>query len=351
MSWTAIENFNTYSDGNLATNNGGTGWAGAWTAVTGTGPQVQGTTVFEGAKAVSLSEADAVSERQLTTGVTSGIVHVAIRKSSVAAGSITFAFTLRSASGSANDQVRLLFDADAGISLVGNTTEVLSASPNANQWYEVDIEIDQANSRFRARLDGGTYSTYVADIGNNGFTSITHVVLAQSTSTTGTAFWDDIRSGEGSPSLSPSTSLSPSASASASASKSASASLSPSASESASASRSASRSASASASQSLSPSASESKSASKSASASMSASESASESMSASASLSPSASSSASASASASASGSRSASPSLSPSASLSQSASASASPSPAEYVNKYSTVGNTYTDKYSTTL
>lgn len=42
---------------------------------------------------------------------------------------------------------------------------------------------------------------------------------------------------------------------------------------------------------------------------------------------------------------------SLSPSASASPSESASISPSPAEYMNKYSIVGNTYTDKYTSTL
>lgn len=119
----------------------------------------------------------------------------------------------------------------------------------------------------------------------------------------------------GSPSLSPSASQSPSAS------------LSPSASSS----HSSSSSASSSASKSLSPSASS--------SASMSASQS--PSSSASKSLSPSFSASASASASGSA--------SLSESSSASSSASA--SPSPAEYDNKYASLGNTYIDKYTSTL
>jgi len=127
----------------------------------------------------------------------------------------------------------------------------------------------------------------------------------------------------GSASLSPSASTSPSASASSSASSSASASESKSA--------SASESVSASASASVSGSPSSSISASASASVSESASVSASASASGSASLSPSS--------------------SLSPSASESASPSASTSPSPAEYVNNYSTLGNTYTDNYTSTL
>ena len=104
---------------------------------------------------------------------------------------------------------------------------------------------------------------------------------------------------------------------------------------------------------SLSPSQSPSQSPSVSGSASASASSSASASKSLSPSSSASASGSASGSASASASASKSPSPSSSASASgsASESASASASPSPAEYTNKYSTTGNTYTDKYSSTL
>lgn len=130
-------------------------------------------------------------------------------------------------------------------------------------------------------------------------------------------------------SLSPSASQSPSSSASSSVSASASSSASKSASASTSA--SASSSASSSASKSLSPSGSQSPSGSVSASISPSSSASPSNSPSNSPSLSPS--------------GSR------SPSASLSQSSSASASPSPAEYVNTYSSVGNSYTDKYISSL
>jgi len=152
-------------------------------------------------------------------------------------------------------------------------------------------------------------------------------------------------------SLSPSASQSPSASESKSASKSES--KSSSASESASESKSLSPSASESKSESasLSPSASVSASESKSLSPSASGSASESKSASASESKSQSPSASGSASQSPSASASRSASASLSPSASASASPSASVSPSPAEYTNKYSTVGNIYTDKYTSTL
>ncbi len=189
MAWSATDNFNNYANGNLVSNNGGSGWAGAWTAGAGTGPQVQATTVKEGAKAVSLSEADASSYRDLSVGVTAGIVYVAIRKSSVAALSITMAFTLRKG---ATDEARILWAADGNIQLVGATTVDLVVTTNANQWYAIRVEIDQAGARFRASVDGGAYSSYVADIGSNGYTDIDRIALAQASSTTGTAFWDDI---------------------------------------------------------------------------------------------------------------------------------------------------------------
>ena len=170
-------------------------------------------------------------------------------------------------------------------------------------------------------------------------------------------FSTDVPIGFESASLSPSASASASSSSSSSASSSRSASASASASQSASASASQSQSLSPSASASASASNSESKSASRSTSASESKSSSASSSASASASESKSASASeststsASSSASISQSSSVSASESRSSSASASASPSASVSPSPAEYTNKYSATGNTYTDKYTSTF
>ena len=50
MSWTAIENFNSYADGDLNGENGGSGWSGAWSG--SVNYDIQGTTTYEGAKAV-----------------------------------------------------------------------------------------------------------------------------------------------------------------------------------------------------------------------------------------------------------------------------------------------------------
>lgn len=211
----------------------------------------------------------------------------------------------------------------------------IDGSSWAGSWVAGDGNSNPLTSAGQQLTVGCTYTTTYAEWVTAAFDDVAIFNRAL----TGTEISNLFDGTGGSPSISPSISpsASTSASASASASRSASASLSPSASSSASASNSLSPSSSASASRSssssasLSPSASESSSASKSQSPSSSTSASASRSISAS--LSPSG--------------------SLSPSSSVSKSLSpsASASPSPAEYVNRYSTVGNTYTDKYISTF
>lgn len=79
MAWVAEENFDSYSNGNLVGNNGGSGWSGAWTGSTVT--QVEGTTVFQGTKAVSATNGNAnTPARALTTAVSSGVMYIAFRR-------------------------------------------------------------------------------------------------------------------------------------------------------------------------------------------------------------------------------------------------------------------------------
>lgn len=68
--WTATADFNGLSDGDLPGQSGGSGWSAAWANNTaGTNFDVQGTTVFEGAKAVvNSTNANSEVERVATTG-------------------------------------------------------------------------------------------------------------------------------------------------------------------------------------------------------------------------------------------------------------------------------------------
>ena len=192
MSWIATDNFNSYANGVLGGNASGVGWSGVWSDTT-PGITIDGAVTFEGTKAIYSNTADTISIRDLSAGVTSGIVHVAIRKSSVSIGSLNLYFSLRQ---SAINQIQIEWLGDDVILLNGATDETLLASPNANQWYEAEIEIDQVNDKFRARIDGGIWSNWVGSLGGS-FTQIDRILIGQATSTTGIAYWDDIRGEQG----------------------------------------------------------------------------------------------------------------------------------------------------------
>jgi len=77
MAWVAEDNFDSYSDGDLNGNNGGSGWSAAWAG--DVDYDVEGTTVYQGAKAVSGINANGSIIRTLTSTTTSGTVYFAMR--------------------------------------------------------------------------------------------------------------------------------------------------------------------------------------------------------------------------------------------------------------------------------
>jgi len=301
----------------------------------------------------------------------------------------TGAQVIYSQSADANNEANLYTNGSGRIyfTVVSAASAILSFyttfSPSANTWYHIEL-VRNSNTWYifidgvagSLTLDAGSYSISYPDyagtvyIGKQGsstnnvngwldefrvsntarhtanFTAPsaayttdanTKLLLHMDGADTSTEFLD---ASTGSASPSASLSPSPSSSESASISLSPSSSISPSPSSSISSSPSSSQS----------PSSSESPSPSASVSPSSSLSPSSSESQSPSSSVSPSPSSSQSPSSSPSSSQSPSSSISPSPSSSESVSESSSVSPSPAEYVDFYSTTGNTYTDKYSNT-
>ncbi len=156
MAWVAIETFSGYSDGNLSGNNGGSGWSNAWQAST---PefQVQGTTVYEGAKAVSCASAggsNPFQTRNLTTSIsTSGVVYVAIRRNSTSTGELSF--TLRNSSNGARVSVKL--NASGNMTLGGTTTVTVITGYTANQWYVARITFNVAGNSATMAYSTGTY--------------------------------------------------------------------------------------------------------------------------------------------------------------------------------------------------
>jgi hypothetical protein len=138
MAWTAVETFNTYSDGDLAGNNGGSGWSGAWVNAASEVINVQGTTVYEGAKAVSNNGAgNYFYTRDLSSSVggDGNVIYVAIRRSSTSTGELSF--SIRNASNGSKWAVRL--NASGNLTLVGATTTTVLAGYSANTWYAIRL--------------------------------------------------------------------------------------------------------------------------------------------------------------------------------------------------------------------
>lgn len=184
MAWVAVENFNSYSDGDLNGENGGSGWSGAWSGDVDF--DVQGTTVFEGVKAVTGVGANGNITRTLTTAVNTGTAYFSMRHNGT--GDATFSFQ----NSSSTIIVRIQF-ASSNITTFNNETVVdLVTSYNTSQWYTFEV-IFNGNNTFDIRVYDGT--SWVGD--NDGLSydfgstgDADKVNLNQGG--TGTAFWDDI---------------------------------------------------------------------------------------------------------------------------------------------------------------
>lgn len=178
MSVITIDNFDSYSDGDL---NGQGGWSG------NTVMQVQGVVVEQGTKAVAgldNSGTDLLITKSISAQ-TKGIFSVWMRDTSAATGT---ACQFRLLDGTTF--VALVEFRPAGaiqIAVGANSPDVLSASYSANTWFQLEIEIDQAGSQCRGRYNGGTWSTFRSV----SFTSITNVRINGAGDNTGTTVYYD----------------------------------------------------------------------------------------------------------------------------------------------------------------
>ena len=186
MAVTIIDDFNSYSNGNL---NGQGGWSG------NTAFQVQGTTVQEGAKAIA--NASGTNDVIITKSIgayTSGIIGFAFR---IDFTGIYAASTALRYSGTTICFIDYYYQGGPGaikfqVSGVGVT--VLQSSLTIGTWYYGEIELDQANSRLRARLNGGTWTAWVT----KSFTSINQIqLLKASNGSTANSCYDYITYDDG----------------------------------------------------------------------------------------------------------------------------------------------------------
>lgn len=155
MAWVASADFNGLTNGNLAGQGGGSGWSNNWGDSGGdaSGYTVQGTTVYEGAKAVTSSGTGAAG-RALTTPISSGtgIVYLAMRRTQTTGTEVTNISFRNASSGQARMQVRM--DNSANIVLTGVINVTVLAGYSANTWYAIRVTYDMTLGTYT-----GAYST------------------------------------------------------------------------------------------------------------------------------------------------------------------------------------------------
>lgn len=156
MAWTAVDDFNSYSDGDLNTLNGGTGWNGAWSGSSNF--DVQGSTVYEGSKAVTNTVSSNIS-RSLTTPVSGdgNVMYIAMRKTTNNDGGMRLLLD------SAGDR-RVSISFNSGGNILGEATTITSYS--ANTWYVLRITLNTDANTYTVATSTGAYgsaSTFSAD--------------------------------------------------------------------------------------------------------------------------------------------------------------------------------------------
>jgi hypothetical protein len=162
MAWVAEELFDSYADGNLAGNNGGTGWASAWEETyLPNNLQVQGTVKYQGAKGVSCTNAaGTASRRQLAADVSGAfVVYVGVRAHQTNGGGGTL--NLRSAAGG---RAYVQFDVVDGQGTVGDisingtdTKKVVTYT--ANTFYVIRLTGNTTTGKFTAAYSTDAYGT------------------------------------------------------------------------------------------------------------------------------------------------------------------------------------------------
>lgn len=193
MAWTYTQNFNSLTAGDL---NGQDSWSGDINY------DVSTTAPYEGANSVRFAAATEVNIERTITGVTSGIVRIAMRKDSVATGSPQMDFILYQGT---TYLCSVGFGGNAGgavawIQGAANTT--LATGLSASTYYHWDLEFDTSTDQCRARfatteagLDSASWTAWQNFLSNATATEINKIRLSKGNGATDACYWDDIRNG------------------------------------------------------------------------------------------------------------------------------------------------------------
>jgi hypothetical protein len=172
MAITVIDNFDSYTDGPLT---GQGGWTGTDRLV------VEGTEVEQGTKAI-VRNGDSTGNYGCILSITPrtmGIIGCYLRGTN----NSTIAINLNLIEDGFGVRYSIYLNTDGKIW----DTNIALQNFSANTWYKVEAEIDQANSRFRARVNGGVWHAWYTQ----AFTQIDTVSLYVGSVGTGSSgYWD-----------------------------------------------------------------------------------------------------------------------------------------------------------------
>lgn len=207
MAFTAAEDFDSYTNGeDLASKNGGSGWAAAWSTNQGTGSLLVSTTQFiDSPNSIAWTGAGSnlgpLYNRQFSTALTgtSNYIHVAmwISDPSTTNGGYWEMYVANSAlnvyavvgANTAQGKITLR-------GRLGATVDLLTGM-SANTWYHVYLDLDVTNEQVRGYASTTipqavpTWSSYSSGVGTG---TIDYIWLSVETKThSGSSYLDDIR--------------------------------------------------------------------------------------------------------------------------------------------------------------
>lgn len=189
------ESFDTYSDGDLTGNNGGSGWGAAWSG--NTAFDVQGTVTQAGAKAVQIlsSTTDSFIGRTFSAGISSGQWYSYNRLT----GTAGFGDPNLGTGSTDNSGLRCMarFGSDGNITIYsGAFSGTVVQAYAANTWYKVEFDFDCATDDYRCRIDNGTWTSRVAFV-NTTASTLDRVIFHKTDTAGGTWYFDTIDDGGG----------------------------------------------------------------------------------------------------------------------------------------------------------
>lgn len=194
MPWTAIENFNTYTnDATIDGGSGGSGWSDTWTVVSYflgcDSPTLEGSIC---AKMLAQSVFTNSGTRTLTTTVAEGIFHCMARKDSTSKGVLTVDLYA-----GANVALDIVFNESGNIVAVDGAGSSTIQAYLADTNYHLYLMIDAANAVYMVKVGSGPWSSSLAyKTGSSGNISSVKFINTGNYSPAQVSYVDDIRFGD-----------------------------------------------------------------------------------------------------------------------------------------------------------